>query len=254
MKHRNTPIVAAFSNIVAAFLCIIMMHFFAYANIAAAHPHTDNKSSEYGMSLLKNNINDLLLEKILDKKITLEINFNSTSKAGNIASKIDNIKEIQLDKFDPKFTSFRANITYDNGQHDSLSGKYFMYIEIPIAARYIKFGDVIASEDVGSYKIRADRIKKGYATEMAEVVGLKVNKQIAPNNMFKLSDLFKPPVIKTNDPVNLVFTSGSISLKTSGTALSAGAVGDTIKVKNDSSGAVLLGEIINKNTINVGDK
>ena len=58
--------------------------------------------------------------------------------------------------------------------------------------------------------------------------------------------------IDINDPVNIIYSSGAINLKTVGIALGAGAVGDMIKVKNTSSGAVLLGQIINKNTVQVG--
>jgi flagella basal body P-ring formation protein FlgA len=61
-----------------------------------------------------------------------------------------------------------------------------------------------------------------------------------------------PSVIKNNDPVNIIYSSGSISLKTVGISMGVGAVGDMIKVKNSSSGAVLLGQIINKNTVQVG--
>lgn len=236
-----------------ALILICILCTCSHTNVAIAL-ESDNNSSEHGIDLLKTSINDLLVEKILDKKITLEINFNSPSKANAVASKIEKVKDIQLEKFDPKFNSFRTKIIYSDGQQESLSGKYFAYIEIPVAARYVKFGDIIGRDDIGLQKVRADRIKRGYATELSEVIGLKATRQIAPNTMFRLSDLLKPPVIKTNDPVNIIFTSGSISLKTTGTALGSGAIGDTIKVKNDSSGAVLLGEIVNKNTINVGKK
>lgn len=254
MKQQKNIFMATSLKLVIFLGCVICVCFSTHINAAKGQSSVRDESYEYGINLLKNSINDLLLEKILDKKVTLEINFNSPNKANEIAAKIDNIKEIQLEKFDPKFTSYRAKIIYDNNKIDSVSGKYFAYLDLPIASRYIKFGDIISQSDIGSQKVRADRIKKGYATEASEIVGLKANKQIAPNTMFRLSDLFKPPVIKANDPVNIVFVSGNISLKTAGTALGAGAVGDTIKVKNDSSGAVLLGEIINKNTVNVGKK
>jgi flagella basal body P-ring formation protein FlgA len=58
-------------------------------------------------------------------------------------------------------------------------------------------------------------------------------------------------VIKNADPVNIIYSSGSINLKTSGIALRAGAVGDMIKVKNGTSGIVVLGKIINNNTVQV---
>lgn len=210
------------------------------------------QNAGYDQSLLEDSITDLIAEKVLDKRVTFELNFNSTDRTESVRDKVDRVREMSLEKFDPKFSSFRVKIIYNDGQIDSLSGRYFSFIEIPVAAKYIKYGDIISRNDIAMQRVRVDQIKRGFATEAGDVLGLKAKKPISPNNMFRMSDLLNPPVIKNNDPVNIIYKSGAISLKTTGTALSSGAVGDTIKVKNDSSGAVLLGEIINKNTVNVG--
>jgi flagella basal body P-ring formation protein FlgA len=81
---------------------------------------------------------------------------------------------------------------------------------------------------------------------------MQARQYIKPGSMFRSSDLVSPAVIKVNDPVNIIFSSGAINLKTVGIAMGNGAVGDMIKVKNESSGAVLLGQIVNKNTVQVG--
>ena len=81
---------------------------------------------------------------------------------------------------------------------------------------------------------------------------MQAKKYIAVGKMFKLNEISSPPVIKNNDPVNIIYSSGAINLKTMGVSMGTGAVGDIIKVKNSSSGAVLLGQIINKNTVQMG--
>ena len=205
------------------------------------------------ISSLEQSISDLLLEKILDKRISLELSFNSNSKRDAIDSKFNEIKDIILENFDPKYSGFRAKIIYLDSSTDSISGKYFSLVEVPVAAKYIRYNEIVQQSDLSSVSMRLDRLKRGIITDAADVVGKKAKKQISAGNMFNGADLSTPPVINVNDPVNLVFSSGTISLKTTGIALGSGIIGESIKVKNESSGAVLLGEIVSKNTVRVGE-
>jgi flagella basal body P-ring formation protein FlgA len=197
-------------------------------------------------------IQDLLQEKITDNRVTIEHQYNSKSKYSLVQKKQQDIKSITLEKFDPKFSSFRVQINYNDGKIDTLSGKYVPYIMAPIASKYIKFGDVIQASDVGGQKTRLDTVRRGFATDDAEVVGMQAKKYIAVGRMFKINELSSPIVLKNKDPVNITYSAGAITLKTVGIVLGSGAVGDMIKVKNTSTGAVLLGQIINKNTVEVG--
>ena len=197
-------------------------------------------------------IQGVLQEKITDSRIVVEQQYNSKNKITQIKSRKEDIKSIVLENFDPKFSSFRVQVHYNDGKIDSISGKYIPYIMAPVAGKYIKFGDIIQASDIASKKMRLDTFKKGFATEDSEVIGMQAKKYIAVDKMFKLNDISRPPVLKNNDPVNIIYSSGTINLKTVGIALGTGAVGDMVKVKNTSSGAILLGQIIDKNTVQVG--
>ena len=197
-------------------------------------------------------INELLQAKITDKRVVIEQQYNSQSKIDRLKSRREEIKSIVLEKFDPKYSSFRVLVQYNDNKTETFSGRYTSYIMAPVAARYIKFAEVIQSQDVTTQKTLLTNVSNGYATEESEVVGMQTKKYIAVGKMFKLNEMSSPPVIKNNDPVNIVYSSGTISLKTMGISMGVGAVGDMIKVKNSSSGAVLLGQIINKNTVQVG--
>ena len=202
-------------------------------------------------SFIEHTINDLLREKITNERIIVELQYNSQSKMRQVKSKQEKIESIVLEKFEPRYLSFRVNVKYNDGKMDTVSGRYVSYIMVPIAARYIKFNEVIQDSDITTKKVKLGSIHKNYATEIAEVSGMQARKYIAVGSMFKINEISNPPVIKVNDPVSIVYSSGTISLKTMGVALGVGAVGDMVKVKNSSSGAILLGQIINKNTVQV---
>jgi len=101
-------------------------------------------------------------------------------------------------------------------------------------------------------KTKIDSLKNDYITDQSDIIGMQAKKYISMGNMFKLSDVSRPSVIKQNDPVSIIYSSGTINLKTVGVAMGAGAVGDMIKVKNSTSGAMLLAQVTNKNTVQVG--
>ena len=218
------------------FICITFLSLFAIAD-------------EY---FVDKTINGLLQEKLQDNRIIVEQEYSSKSKFDKIKSAQDKIDSIIVEQFEPKNSSFRVRVNYNDGKAETLSGRYLSYVMAPIAARYIKFGDVIQQSDVTTMKVRIDSLNSEYASELNEVVGMQAKTYIAAGKMFKINEVTSPNVIKNNDPVNIIYSSGAINLKTVGIAMGNGAVGDMIKVKNSSSGVVLLGQIVNKNTVKIG--
>jgi len=218
------------------FLCITLLTLFAIAD----------------EDFVGKTINGLLQEKIQDNRIIVEQEYSSKSKFDKIKSAQDKIDSIIVEQFEPKNSSFRVRVNYNDGKAETLSGRYVSYVMAPIAARYIKFGDVIQQSDVTTIKVRIDSLNSEYASELNEVVGMQAKTYIAAGKMFKINEVTSPNVIKNNDPVNIIYSSGAINLKTVGIAMGNGAVGDMIKVKNSSSGVVLLGQIVNKNTVKIG--
>lgn len=205
-----------------------------------------------GNSFIIDNINKLLRDKITDQRLVIETEFSSNSKLDNITSKQDKVESIDLQEFNAKDAGFRVLVHYTDGKSDSLTGKYKCFVMVPVAAKYIKFGDIIQESDITTQKVLSSDIEKENASEIAQVVGMQAKKYIAVGKMIKIAEIASPNVIKPNDPVNVIYSSGPINLKTVGVAMGSGAVGDMIKVKNESSGAILLGQIINKNTVKVG--
>ncbi len=218
------------------FICITFLSLFAIAD-------------EY---FVDKTINGLLQEKLQDNRIIVEQEYSSKSKFDKIKSAQDKIDSIIVEQFEPKNSSFRVRVNYNDGKAETLSGRYNSYVMAPIAARYIKFGDVIQQSDVTTMKMRIDSLNSEYASELNEVVGMQAKTYIAAGKMFKINEVTSPNVIKNNDPVNIIYSSGVINLKTVGVAMGNGAVGDMIKVKNSSSGVVLLGQIVSKNTVKIG--
>jgi flagella basal body P-ring formation protein FlgA len=81
---------------------------------------------------------------------------------------------------------------------------------------------------------------------------MQVKRPIASGHMIRQSDIVKPQVVRQGDGVEMVYSSGNIKLRTNGIASGSGAIGDTIRVKNESTGTIVSGVIKSKNLVEVG--
>ena len=230
-------------------LFLSFCHFLLCVSFITLDAFAENLAHRKG-SYIHQSVSDLIADHIANKDLTVEIFFNSN--IDNIDNNLHNIKDILLEKFNPQYDNFTAKIIYKDNSTDLISGRYFLFTEVPVATRFIRFNEILQSSDITTVSVRIDSLKQGIISDINSVIGKKAKKQISAGGMFHFSDLMQQPVININDPVNIVYSSGLINLKTTGISLGSGVVGDTIKVKNESSGNIILGEIINKNTVKVG--
>lgn len=225
--------------------------FYRYFVIAIIFFNSLSYSTAENSFFLDQIVQESLLEKMNDFQGFLEISYSANSNIDKIRAKEDGIKAVIIEKINLKYNNFSAKILYNQGGSDIIYGYYVAYIELPTAGKNIKQGDIIQNSDIQYVKTKLKEAPKTIALSADEIVGMQAKRHIAFSSFFRNSDLSKVLVIKVNDPVNIVYSSGSINLKTLGIALGSGSIGDMIKVKNESSGAMILGQITNKNTVQV---
>ncbi|WP_316354885.1 flagellar basal body P-ring formation chaperone FlgA [Candidatus Trichorickettsia mobilis] len=236
-------LVGAFSNLLSSIALkqvLILLLIFLFSPCFAADDPFDAK------------IEDLIYEKLGNNQLLIEVQYESKDRVENFRRRQSEIDNISLVRFDPSYATFKAKIQYHNDSTDEVFGRYETFIEMPFASRFIKAGEIIAAGDVTLVKTKALRIREQYLVDENDIIGKQTKKNFTAGMLFKNNELIRPPVIKQNDPVNIIYSSERIKLKTSGTALGTGAIGDMIKVKNEDTGIVLLGQIISKNTVQVG--
>jgi flagella basal body P-ring formation protein FlgA len=197
-------------------------------------------------------VEDLIYEKINDKKVIVEITYETSDKVSQVKTRLNEIKNVILINYDPERSNFKIRINYQNGSYDEVLGRYESFVEVPVTSRFIKTGEIILASDITSVKTKINRVRGHYISNEEDIIGMQAKKHLSAGIVIKANELTRPAVIKMNDPVNITYSANNIQLKTSGIALGVGAVGDMIKVKNEDTGTVLLGQIVNKNTVQVG--
>jgi len=125
-----------------------------------------------------------------------------------------------------------------------IAGRAIATTPAVIATRRIGRGEILGPEDVRLVRLRAERLRSGAATSLAEVVGQQARRPLGPELPVLAADVAQPVMIERDALVVLVLDSPGLSLVAQGRALEAAARGETLPVMNLSSRSIVEGVAI----------
>lgn len=128
-------------------------------------------------------------------------------------------------------------------QRTSVDAAMDEWREVPVAARKIARGEVVAEEDVMMARLNTAQLPQDVQTLGDNVVGLKASAAISAGEAFRPNKLAVPPVIEAGARVTMHYRSGPLEITASGIALEAGLPGKQIKVRNEDSKKVVVGAV-----------
>ena len=123
--------------------------------------------------------------------------------------------------------------------------------ELPVAARSIAKGNVIGEQDIRMARLNLAAIPPDAVTDARQIVGFESGRPIGDGEVFRSAKLSMPPVIAAGSTVMIIYRSDFMQATAGGTALEAGAEGQKIKVKNDSSKKVVVGTVLEPGLVGV---
>lgn len=124
---------------------------------------------------------------------------------------------------------------------------------IYIANGSLNRGHIVRESDV--YKSRKDLAKLpfGYITNPKDVIGKQLKRHVQAGRILTPSQLINPIVIKRGEIISLQSKSNGFAISMKGTAMSNGAIGDRIRVKNSSSKRIVEGTVSQAGIVNIGN-
>lgn len=132
-----------------------------------------------------------------------------------------------------------------------IAGRFQEMVEVPVLKRQLRSGDVIAEADIGRMEFPLARTRNDIATDATQLLGLSPRAAISPNRAVRLGELASPSVLKKNAVVQMIFQTGRMEISTLGQALTQGAKGDIIEVRNMNSKQVVRAVVENANLVKV---
>lgn len=115
-----------------------------------------------------------------------------------------------------------------------------MSVSMPLvtATRPLTRGSLVEANDVTMTMVDRNRARRGGFSDMSNVVGAKLKRNVKLGDVIERNDVC---VVCRNEKVVIRAVKGEMIISTKGTALSDGANGDQVRVKNDKSQRIIEG-------------
>jgi len=115
-------------------------------------------------------------------------------------------------------------------------------ISLPLVTvnRSLSRGDIISAGDLSMSMIKLTGYRRQGLTDIKQAVGAKLKKNVRLGKVLERNDIC---VVCRNEKVIIKAVKGGMTITTKGTALTDGASGDQIRVKNDKSKRIIEGVV-----------
>jgi flagella basal body P-ring formation protein FlgA len=115
-------------------------------------------------------------------------------------------------------------------------GQVHIYRSVLIASRPLKRATVLSETDLKLIERDVGLLNQGYLTSIEQAVDKKLTRQLLTDQVLAPVHLQQAEVIRKGDHVVITARSGGISVRMTGEALTDGALGEQIRVRNQGSG------------------
>jgi len=119
-----------------------------------------------------------------------------------------------------------------------------VYRSVAIANRNLERGEVITENDLATEIKDVSNFRMGFALTPDALIGKEMKFAMNKGEVFRNSALASPLVIRRGDTVSMESIIGDISVRTNGTAVSDGRLGQQIRVKNLQSERVINARVV----------
>jgi len=162
-----------------------------------------------------------------------------------------------LETFAPYRRGNSARVTVGVRCNDS--SRWTLYVpvsvsrmeEIVVALTPMNRGDQITANDIRLELRDVARLHRGYLTSLEQALGKRVKRRIPVDGVVTPDRIMVQHAVKKGNQVTILARIGSLEVRVKGKALDSGAIGERIKVRNNSSERELEATIVATGTVRV---
>ena len=152
-------------------------------------------------------------------------------------------------QFDAKLELF---INTEKKQELSFSGKVKVFVQVPVAARDLKAGQIITSDDILTKRVTQEaNVRTAEPIKEEDLIGKEVKRSLRSGQTIQSNDVRTQVMVAKGKIVTLNFAKGGIMLSAQGKALENGGLGDTVRVMNSQSKTVVQGTVTGPETVSI---
>ncbi|MEM9531333.1 MAG: flagellar basal body P-ring formation chaperone FlgA [Pseudomonadota bacterium] len=132
-----------------------------------------------------------------------------------------------------------------------LRARVRLWQEVLVSRDTLSRGELLTADDVIRRRVDVSQTTGGFLHHPDQVTELELRRTVAPGVVLTRNMLKSPAVIQRGDEVVLLASVGNLSVRTAGTALSTGAIGDQVTVENRNSQRRVRGVVVQAGLIRV---
>lgn len=204
-------------------------------------------SADIGVKKVEEAIKEALTEQGVEGK--LDINVSGYSTGFDLLHNADSYTvHVKTMNVNDRNRLWNATVAFIPKNQKSeifrVSGKYDVLVNVPVLTKKLPQHTVIAEEDIDWIEMPSRNIRFGTVMDAEKLIGQELRRSMRDRTPIKDRDIQKEQILSRNNNVNILYRSGTISLRTIGIALDSGGIGDVIKVRNPSSNKIIQAIII----------
>ncbi|EPX78036.1 flagellar basal body P-ring formation chaperone FlgA [Salipiger mucosus] len=142
---------------------------------------------------------------------------------------------------DPASGKFLANVVLEEGSITRVSGVAIVAVEVPVPARRLSAGAIIAENDLETRSLPAGRVGSYAVLEADDLVGMQVQRVLMRGRAVQEQSISPPIIIQRGEIVTISYQNEGLDLSAKGKALAAGFKGQDVRVVNLVSNKTLVG-------------
>ena len=135
---------------------------------------------------------------------------------------------------------------YVDGQEKEkifLRTKVSVYEDIVVAKKRLQRGDVLGTLEAGMEERDVAALNSGVIRDINQAYGKQARTYIPNENPIYDFMVMDRPFVKRNDKIKMTMSSEGVTISADGLALEDGNMGQSIKVKNMTSGKTIMGTV-----------
>ncbi|MBO4520693.1 MAG: flagellar basal body P-ring formation protein FlgA [Alphaproteobacteria bacterium] len=159
-------------------------------------------------------------------------------------------------EYNPARRQFEARlglfVNDEKKQELSFAGKVRVFIQVPVAARDLKAGQIITADDILTKRVAQEASGRASdQTKAEDLIGKEVKRPLRSGQTIQTNDVRAQVMVAKGKIVTLNFAKGGIILSAQGKALENGGLGDTVRVMNSQSKTVVQGTVTGPETVSI---
>lgn len=126
-----------------------------------------------------------------------------------------------------------------------------VYENIAVLTQPVKRGEIITEQQLTLTKQEISQLRSGFITDINTVINQQATRNLAPGIPISNKDFTKAIIIKRGDTVMITTNKSQLTIQMTGSAMSDGAQGQSIRIKNTSSGRIITATVVQAGVVSV---